>query len=970
MKRLFYTPYTEDVEKYVIDSLLQSITEKSDYKILYLTPTMFLYRRRLNRFQVELKIASKKRNVQVPEHLSDHLQIYEFDQWTRELVYRMANETPLSRTESHVLIKRAIENTFPNRMEWIAESHHLLDLFDQIDTTNLSVEELADISSYNDWQGVILIYKAYLDLLLELQVESFGQCLKRLINSDLLNQYDEVIFDGPFLFFRPVQELLMERMDTMGRWVTYIVPYHRFGEEINPSLEVIEKVYSNYVPIHEWKPIGKRFEAGSTDLHQLRSALFTDRTIKYSGSLSIHTYSTIEEEIRNVIRTAKNLISTKESLARNVVIVAPDAMRLRPLVREITEQEQIEVEIPQRPLLGLTAGEFIQFIYETKWNEKKFNASSYLDTSMFKRILVSGWFPFAEDSIEAFQAVEDVFFKRCVSLEDWSTKITDLQNAIVKLSDEEFNYHPLNAVTDFDLEAWSTIIWELQQLQEELCSLTGSVHDHLVELSEQLNVLADRYGFNQSEFGKNFLDRLALIVDQSAAQQRIEVQAVEFRSALTQLLIETEEESFEQNNSNAKNKVTVTGLENVSYLQYKYLFMINFTQEKYPLLLAQQWPLLDDLEWKFITTTTKLKVNSLREWEALLASREKYYFYISFYVPNIEMHISYSRTLDGQPQYPSHYLFDLARAFNIYGENTKQLIEGLEGYRLLTNHDFIGETSEYQIPEATFQMKYTPEPILHIDELAVYRLCPRRFYYGKKYPNKNVYETSFQFERYMANELAKYALKSLFEQLSSQDFRVDLESLSVRDKIITQELDRHIDNARQQLAVCFPVDEELWKNAIYYTRIVATNIINLIFDGHEVNRLKSSGRASAEVSFAWNPEPVTVQLVQGRTTYTIVGSRELETQFSKKQKTFSISHYPHFLNMSSYDDRDGDDPFTKWFYNIKSKFGKEQEWESVIIELEELVRKITANEYSKRTGEHCRYCPFERDCQQVSTQDP
>lgn len=970
MKKLYYSPYSEDVEEYAYQYIINKLRTNEKYKVLYLTPTMFLFRRREKRLHYLFrKYCHNNQALERFDLIKQAIHIREFDQWTKELVYQLKKASPLSRTESNVLILRAIEEAMPQRPEWLSVSGELLDLFEEFDTSMVATERLSSVSSYKDWSSIIMIYECYLDLVRQSNKQSYGQNLLRtIVNDDILKEYDEVIFDGPFLFFRPIQEILMNQFDRQQKPVTFIVPYGS-----NPAFEIIKRVYSFIVPYDNWKSIEKKFIRNSTDLEQLRLALFTDKTVSNHGSLTIHSHSTLEHEIRHVIIKSKQLIDEGQATSKSIIIVTPDAMALRPLVREIAEQEHISVNIPERPLLGLLAGEFIQMIYQISVDERTFDQASYLDSSMFKKMLCSGWFSDGNQTLEHFQSVEDVFFSDTQTLDEWADQLSKLRSAKDDLNLSNFTYHPLRTVTIESLQTWIKIIEELQGLQQRLrINNVESIHKQVIDLVIELERLAYSSGFAIEESGESILARIKSISDRTKSQNRIPVNMEEFGRIIHQLFIEETEPANGDADLDQKDEVLVTGPENVAYLDYKYVFMIQFTQERFPSIPKSRWPLHHDMEWKYKSLATGLKVDSISEWEQLLAEREKFYFYLTFFVPKIEMHISFSNTSAGEKLYPSYYLYDIGMAYRLNYEsvdgNTEDLVDPLTHNGLVMIHHYEAKPGTVQIhrlPESKSVIQRNLR--LTIDDLAIYRLCPARYYYQNLMPDHNIYANKFQFNRYMAAVLAQRVLSCLFEELSYTSIAEDTETMSRRNHIINQDIPRLIEREKNKLAAIFPVNESMWRNAVYYADVNANNILKQIFNEKYAKATSNKGGVRLTATLKYEEKVRNLQISSSQANYEITGSRVLHSKFGTINRSYSLSHYPHLIGISSYEsEEDMEFEYPDWFYEFRNEFFKDTEDTYVQQSALEMILGIENGDYKKRQGSHCSYCPFEQSCQRSS----
>ncbi|EZP75801.1 hypothetical protein H839_11019 [Parageobacillus genomosp. 1] len=954
--KLLYTPYSSNVEDYLINHVKEQIKNNPNYQLLHLTPTLILSTRRKQKYRYYLELRNNSGVL-----WKNHIKLNEFHHWLREHVYSNCLDFPISKSESHVLIRRAIRECFPNQIEWLSASSQLLEAFFQLQATELSINELQSISSYEDWKQVIRIYQKYLNLLEETKQKDFFQVYHQTLTHSSISCYSEVIFDGPFLFFNAEHEKIIKLFEEAGKPITFIVPY----TPGNPAYKIIEKVYGHYVPIDEWKPLGHIDYISSNSLTLINKALFTNEAVFRPDDFKIRCHPSVEQEITHAILDIKNFnTKTNYQDLRKVAILTPNSVKLRPLVREIAEQLGLEVDVPPRPLLGLTTGEFIQMIYQIKIDERKFEEETFLSTSMFKKILTSYWFAETEETLAEFELIEDVFFVGVSSLAQWKEKLEQILEA---KSDEKtlssLSYHPLNSVKRESIEKWKDVINQLLVIQDRLFSIgKDSIGTHSRILMEEIDKIFNPSNFKDIEFAQELYERIKLVIKPLFNVNSLEIESEEFAEILSSLLVEQEE--WPEGENKDRNQIMVTSLQNIVYQEYQHLFLIQFTQENYPSFEKNEWPLRREVLWKLLNKTTRLHIDSLYEYEKLLADRERYYFYLSFFSSKMTYTISYSKSAKGIPQYPSLYLYDLAKAFGIEedfedrknGGIEKKLIE----LGILTPHSYeiVGQES------VNSTVTYINEPEIDfkeisIEEIGIYKLCPKRFYYSIKESHLNVYSNLYLIGHYMSKILYTKAAEMLFTKYSGTILRDEVEYTPKKIELI-KEAEDFVKEAHNAYKKVFPVNEQTVNLATYYAEIHLKKLIEDIWDRQHLQNIKKAGQSTVTIEFLPSKKEKEMTIEINGQSIKVRAERNLIVKRNNREYSFVTKHYKDFLNISTYVDGENEDKFNKWYSNLQKSifYG-----DSKTHEITKILNDMFNKDFSKKAGVHCFYCPFKSICQ-------
>ena len=773
----------------------------------------------------------------------------------------------------------------------------------------------------------------------------------------------------------------METCNELQIPVTFIVPFDKTEEGINPAYRVIQKAYSSYVPEKEWQNL-KSYRSKSTLLDQLPNILFSDKTTSFDQSLSFSKYVSGEQEILNIVNRIKKLISLGYTTEKKVAIVTPNSKELRPLVREVSENVGLPVDVPERPFLGLTAGEFVRLIYAIKNDERSFESDSFIEPSMFKRILSSKWFPGSEQTIDHFNIIEEVFMNDVTTVEEWKLRFESFLTIKDSLLSEDLPYHPLHGVANDSILCWIEVISKLSQIQEEVFSMgkvTIAAHaKKLYDVLSKLENIQDREN-NEHEARGRLVDRMQNIVEGIESQERIILDSEEFGDLIDSLFQEQEDEDAEDNLENETNNspgLLVTSLQNIAYQEYNYLFVVQFTQDNYPSTQSSSWPLHNDILWKLITKTTRLSLTSNNDLERLHADREKYYFYLSFLSAKVGYSISYAKFNNGLALYPSHYLNDLVRAVidkeSLYTSNGKLKridrvlddcgILNVNSYHLKESESGLLNSEEYNDVN---KENLVPLKDMSLADIGIYQLCPKRFYYSNQYSEQNVYKSTIQLSMYLANELYTRTAKRLFDEIKNEKLVEEFHTRSAQSKILNS-IPEAIDQEKGLLKL-FPISHEATQSAIYYASIFMEGLVRNVFDNNYLKQMSDKGHAHGTVAFSTEGKEDQLRIKAKEYEVAVHAKRDLTSHISGQHlRTFSINNQHHFLNKSKYEleiySGQRVESFNDWLNRVYREFFYPDHRERISYELGQLLQQIEEGQYTKQKGNHCTYCPFHKLC--------
>ncbi|MBA4603337.1 hypothetical protein [Thermoactinomyces mirandus] len=922
---LIYTPSTNDVNDYLL------VKYKSGKKILHLTPTWILeshrkifIQQRMNRLKVK--------GFDVNEY------IYEFNRWIKYIV----KSKSLTKSEVLILIKRAIQKVYPQSEEWITISANLVNLFMMFRSSNMAIEEINKLSFEESWEIVVEIYQEYLRLAGK-RPDLYSRFVDLVQNKDFY-EFDELIMDGPFLFFNHLHECLMNRFEQLGKKVTLIVPFERSDQGVNQAYEIIRKVYSTYVPENMWKKIGT-IDPGSSYLSNAPKVLFSDGITYRDESISFYQFSSIEQEISHIINLISKSVARQHISLRDVAIISPQSKKLRPMVKEIAEQYGLACITEDNQIKQLTTLDFIKILFGSKIDLRKRNDEDFFDINLFKRILNTDWYIGGKESLSSFEKIE-TFFEGLDKIDEWIDQFNKLNEVYEQIDFSDYFYHPLKGVNKKELELWQTILTEIKRFQEQLFDLGEKyISEYVNSLNEIISELESRIKTKQNDyfFFREVDKLLKEFIQISSESIQIKVTAEEFADLLIRFVsgeIEIEKKPEEVAGSN---KLMVTSLHNIIYKEYKEIYVMQFNQNYYPYYEEYNWPMNTDLEAAILSATTLLKVKNGKEMEKLHADRFRYYFYCLFQSAKKCIRFSFSNDSFGKPTYPSPYFLEIIRSFGVdVNKKTDKLLDELVQEKIL--YKIMGYEAKDYIEEELKQypvIKQFPDS-LNFADLTTYRLCARRFYYLLKDPDSNVFSNEFQLGFYLARKVYKNAIRSLVNKYKGKEIPCNMLNSIIRL------IPRLVKNALEEERKWFPLREDVINQAAYYAKLFAENFIGQIFTCNIKNPKVKFGDFISGEKFV-------IDLNEGKRV-TVNKPSYVITKIYNNNYPFYVDDFDTFLVWSSV--MDEKPQFSSWYMEKRKQLG-DSKIKSIIDEA------LQTDLLKQSPSKTCSYCPYVNLCKNL-----
>lgn len=934
------SPNTRDIEQWI----KKHFTFNNRKKILHIVPTLILYRRRLqfyrseNRgefYNLEIKEVEKKLREK-------YVGLYEMDRFLQDLVMK-SDLTVLSKRESSIIIERILsENPHTNNLAWKLSVTDLSDCFLTLSQTGLSIEQIRKLDYSDSWQFICDLYEQYITLLSKNKLLDFGKATVQLIQEHDFNDFEMLLLDGAFLPILPKHQMLINRFKSLNKPIKCFLPVDLDIEQ-HPAFEAIKKTYGSFLPVSSWQSIkGEKIELNVAQ--KLSKSIFHSKIKDVDDySVQIVRFTSQEEELDRIVERAAQLIQQKATKAHKIAIITPNPMELRPVVRELSEMYKLKVEVPERPLIQLPHGRAINNLLKIYTDDQieALGVAHIFDIEIFADLLHANLFKDFEDLIRPFEILKS-FFEDCKSFSEWYNTLEQLINAKSQLT-EEFLHHPLYYVTEKELLRLKKAVQIVEKVSLDLISCSEmTFRDHMQEMISYIQ---------NSPFisciDREIETRLLAIADDLSSHQHLLVNRKEFAKRIHAIMTDKE---YEKMDNKDLDKILVTGPNNVEFQEYDYIFLTRFTQNMYPEAIKHRWPINLSIERNILNQMTNQNFPDDTSLVYYYLDRSIYHFYVALSAAKKRLTISYSKFEDGIELSPSHYLNDIASCFGIEEDSTNKN-ETVEDLLIRAGLLFEGSKTAQQSNIKIKPIETKPlgqDIVITIEDIAVYRFCPRRFYYEKTLSVEHVYRTIFHLQNFAISYLYEETVKKLVEKFQTL-------SAGNLDKIERSFPDL-IREAEFKIRPFFPIGQRFWEDVKIRTNVHLSNLIKRI--------LSQTDHKSAKLSLKTQSHTIKID------SYTFYGERQLQVRYGTAVHYYSIKNLRKILSFHTNDHQDEQQRLKEIkddYFNLLSNFCRK---EPVAEEsLRDYARKFATNQFPKNVGSHCNYCAFQKACKEKEIQN-
>ncbi|QWG26941.1 hypothetical protein EXW58_04720 [Bacillus mycoides] len=953
--KIFCSPDTRDIEDALIEKHIGN-----NKKILHIVPTLILFKRRFKFYYNYFKLFNVKGSDikdfenKIREELNIHL--FEMDQFLKEYTRKIGYDV-ISKNESSVIIERLLRtNIETNNTSWLSVLQDINLFLLDLNMSGLSLEEVKSLGKGRKWKVVTNIFEKYLQELAQKNVIDFGQACYKVLTEFDFSEFDELIFDGSFLPTLPKHHQLILAFKKLRKSINIYLPIDVVEVNSQPAYHAIRETYQYYESVDNWGSI-KKDRPNNFFINKLSQVVFTNKnSIPLDRTLCINKYSTVEDELDDIVRKIKVLIKYKYVKPEEIVIITPNAMELRPVIREICEQHNVVVDLPPRPIMHLKQGKALANLYYTHMDLVG-EQSNRLDIKMFQEIIDGDLIKSSLGIKSTFEKVK-CFFQECKVFDHWGVVIDSLQSNKEQLEfSQHKKYHPLRYISKEELITIAKFINDVIMLSEDLINKDRqTIREH----SECLyNFIKNDQRFNVQE---NILERIFKIIDALQTQNRITLDAYEFGKRIVSIFVEQEDDKdgekpgieLKDDFISLSKRILVTAPQNVEYQRYQYVFMCCFTQDLYPLSNKKNWLANNEVERNLLNLTTEMHFATKHELEIYYLNRSLYHVHVAFSAAENQLMLTYSQIVNGAETAVSHYLDDIAGSFGI--EEETGLEEKLLKYGILNkpgNPSDIKEKEQKDKQENSFKVKDE----YSLEEITAYKYCPKKFYYEMKFPEERVYRSIFQLQKYITSCLYEETVKVIVNNYPTK-FIEDISTERYYTKI-KGEVARSICEAEAVIRPLFVISSRYWEAIRLEVNSQIEGLLKIIFESPYVKGCKKNGKN--KISYHFKIQNVKREaMIENIKVYT---ERQLIVECENRINYYNLTNLKEFLSLSTRDinEKEQMDEVKNWYFNVqKSLFSIDNSYSEAA--LRGVISQLATNNFQKEAGGHCRYCAFNYVC--------
>lgn len=957
------SPYTEDIE-FNIEN--RNIIDK---RALHLTPTLILFRRRLKFYakklyrQIQVNNNNSAKEIDIEQEIHKYIDLYEINQFVNKLRQDTTIKV-LTKSESSVILERILkENPQTTNPSWASVLQDLNNLFYDLSLSGISPGEFRTLNKTKKWTQLMDVYSMYVEKLYSMNVMDRGLTNNHSVENLDISQYHELILDGAFLPPTPTLQIIMNKFIGLNKSITIYLPFDLEAPD-HLALKAIRTVYEAFKPLSEWKSIQSN-KSQTHFINRLPKNIFQDnKPVFLDSSFELLRFNTVEEELTYIMQKIYVLIKFKEVSPKNIVIITPGAMQIRPLMREISEQYNLKVHLPRRPLIHLIQGRAIKYLFDVYTDIRK-EEETYFSSKMMKVMINNSLLKHSPSLLQTFEKIES-FFEDLNSVNDFIDKVDSLLLAKAQLN-PAYELHPLLSVEITQLNELKSIVESIFEISSSIINAGHkTIGDHVQTL-----ILTLQSDSRIIDISPTLWERILKISETIGHQHNVSITGLEFGSRISALL--NEQETFEEGQEPVETEddiylekeILVTGPNNVEFQRYDYVFLCRFTQDRYPESKRYPWYMPKEIEHQILQRKTNLNLMDIKMLDTFYLDRSLYHLYLTMYAPATQLTVSYSLMDNGQSLTPSHYLHDLAKVFGVEegdrleNKSAPALEKLLENYGVLKNPTSLKPSSTNAVlPGEKFkailqEREYTAE------DVAIFQYCQRRFYYQHRYQSENSYTQLFHLQAYASSCLYEKSIELLIEsELFPITESIDLKK---QQKRLLDNIKQYRNSAEVTIREIFPFGNRQWHNVTAQADFFLEELLKRIFENPYVIETRKRGNSTVTIHMSLSNIPDVIQL--GDFIFTSI--RELEVQYNNGTiHRYSISNRKDILSFSTknQDEMEFMEELKDWYFNFKREFRNESD--IVISTLNNVIESIQQGQFKKNIGGHCMYCTFNKLCRE------
>ena len=560
----------------------------------------------------------------------------------------------------------------------------------------------------------------------------------------------------------------------------------------------------------------------------------------------------------------------------------------------------------------------------------------HLAPDTFRTILASGWLGArAQRSADHFDAVSAQAFARCETAEDWNAAFDRLEGASANPGVHERMWTS-HVVAEIPL--WRTVLAKVNTLSAQLFGVGElSIGGHVRELLAALEALSDEHLFEQE---RAVVVRISEALEDAAEATTLEMDAAEFGAVLAGLAKEREEEESpaatgddaRQRDDGGAGRVMVTTPEGIDGITKAHVFYLGVDSRRVPRAFVETWP---------------ARAGDVEEHRVL----ERYLFLAVVRAAQERLMLSYAEVAGDAAHGPSPFLAAVGDVLEFPSFEAPALSPDPDEPALAEHATGTARRERYRL-----------------DEVAVFGLCPFRY----KLERLDRLAGSYR-EPFHIGFLAEAAWVEQCLRVVAAEGRTYRGGSDEVLNALVEAMAATEDEVRSEFAGIRPLE---WKTVARWTRRDLEMIVGGLNIGQYWVRLHD---APTEAGFTVTSGD-RMSFVDATSSFTARVGRYNKAINRERERGLWLHWAQSDLQGEQFVDINGLRLFPE-YYRAVMWFRHAAWYASAMAGADEytgdsirtgyhaheedvamLVQQIEHGTYPRRAGEHCRYCPVQRDC--------
>ncbi|MCS0173692.1 nuclease-related domain-containing protein [Vibrio alginolyticus] len=861
-----------------------------------------------------------------------------------KVIEKMMNKRMLTKADTVILLRRIINAEFvddePRRQQLNTDVYDLYNKILELDSaefdlSNRHSREKAALSctSAASFEEFAKLKELLIQALSEQDAHDVIGTSNQAILDWLKNEYvphPTIIMEG-FTRLTPIQKLYVDHCLGFGCTVVFLYSYDEKQKWGFSNQDHIVSAFKD-VTVETLQYHDQPLELVN-DLNALKGNLFDLQTItdnkrklreddhRYSsedGSVTATEYNFISQEIEDVCAKIKSLLMQTSTGKKKIAIVTRDLGTYAPqFISKIQNDAYLNqyLDLPQRKLLQTPFGRFILSLYKI-WDHE--NERLVVDCNAFSELIASGWLGQAlRETLADFEFIKPLFSKS-QTIQQWEHVLTRTYN----VNDEDNSRFPLASLKHRDVlfKQWLGTLKHLDTVCARLFSKELGNHDiaqHISLLGEELDRFLEENPFSGTE--AKLLKQLKGVFNDLEKTESITLSYQEFGLIINGMATTAEQmiDEYDRNWSQDKTQIKIVMPESIDGLMtngpdgYDIIYYVGADNQRLPKKSSHDW-LFDSKE-----LLGDLEVNDSNKFE-------RYLFLSVFRSAKEQFHLSFSRYDGSQNNDKSIYYTLLAKRLAV------------------TEHQKSADSNQTSWNwSATANVRAVDEvKSVSVAEMMVYTLCPYRYLLEKVSSRPGCYKTEWQLTLYSGSQWKQGIL-----------FAAAMSGEAITEEMLTGLKDNVWQSA---IAPYYPYisDLEADTRESYLQLSKLAQYSAVTFDKRY--KVKSLGEG-------FTLQLPTGQLFWGENTISDNSNDFLQTVVSNE-----------LLLPVAKDSDDANDAHQtqaqKVFFDIhrqiKNKMNQKEQTSFI-----ESIREMSRRSFVKQSGNHCNYCPSNKLCLSMSTEE-